>query len=48
MLKTIRPEAISDNPFKLIGSDWMLITACEKSVDEDRADEIVGSLEFDY
>ncbi|MBQ9539604.1 MAG: flavin reductase [Treponema sp.] len=35
MLKTIKPEAITDNPFKLIGSDWMLITACEKSVDEE-------------
>lgn len=25
--KTISPEAISDNTFKLIGKDWMLITA---------------------
>ncbi len=33
MMKSIRPEAISDNAFKLIGKDWMLITACEKSVD---------------
>lgn len=26
----IRPEDITDNPFKLIGSDWMLITAKSK------------------
>ena len=25
--KTIKPEDIADNPFQLIGSDWMLITA---------------------
>ena len=25
--RVIRPEGISDNTFKLIGSDWMLITA---------------------
>jgi flavin reductase (DIM6/NTAB) family NADH-FMN oxidoreductase RutF len=25
--KLIKPEAIIDNPFKLIGEDWMLITA---------------------
>ena len=25
--KEVRPEAITDNTFKLIGSDWMLITA---------------------
>ena len=25
--KAIRPEEIGDNPFKLIGDDWMLITA---------------------
>lgn len=24
---TIKPEQLSDNPFKLIGKDWMLITA---------------------
>ena len=24
--KTIKPEQLSDNPFKLIGKDWMLIT----------------------
>jgi flavin reductase (DIM6/NTAB) family NADH-FMN oxidoreductase RutF len=24
--KTIKPEELSDNPFKLIGKDWMLIT----------------------
>jgi len=27
MFKSISPEEITDNPFKLIGSDWMLITA---------------------
>ena len=26
-LKEIQPLEIPDNPFKLIGSDWMLITA---------------------
>ncbi len=26
-LKEIRPELLTDNPFKLIGTDWMLITA---------------------
>jgi flavin reductase (DIM6/NTAB) family NADH-FMN oxidoreductase RutF len=26
-LKAIRPEEIAENPFKLIGKDWMLITA---------------------
>jgi flavin reductase (DIM6/NTAB) family NADH-FMN oxidoreductase RutF len=25
--KEIQPEMLTDNPFKLIGSDWMLITA---------------------
>lgn len=30
MLKVIKPEAILDNPFKLIGKDQMLITACTK------------------
>lgn len=25
--RTISPEEIRDNPFKLVGSDWMLITA---------------------
>jgi hypothetical protein len=25
--KTIQPQALRDNPFKLIGADWMLITA---------------------
>ena len=25
--KSIKPEEIGDNPFKLVGSDWMLITA---------------------
>ncbi len=35
MFKTIRPEAITDNPFKMIGKDWLLISACEKSIDEE-------------
>lgn len=25
--RTIEPESIQDNPFKLVGADWMLITA---------------------
>ena len=25
--KEIKPEQLTDNPFKLIGKDWMLITA---------------------
>ncbi len=29
-MKEISPEIISDNPFKLIGRDWMLITAVKK------------------
>lgn len=28
MMKTIRPEAIVDNPFTMIGKDWLLVTAC--------------------
>jgi len=35
MNKVIRPEAISDNIFKLIGKDNMLITACTKRIDEE-------------
>ncbi len=35
MLKTIRPEAIQDNTFKMIGKDWMLVTACTKKISED-------------
>jgi len=27
MFNRIEPEAIRDNPFKLVGADWMLITA---------------------
>ncbi len=30
IFKEIKPELITDNPFKLIGSDWMLITAGSK------------------
>lgn len=33
MLKSIRPEAIKDNAFTMIGKDWLLVTACEKSID---------------
>ena len=35
MLKVIKPEAILDNPFKLIGKDQMLITACTKKISDD-------------
>ena len=35
MLKTIKPELISDNPFKLIGDDWMLISACTCRYDDE-------------
>jgi flavin reductase (DIM6/NTAB) family NADH-FMN oxidoreductase RutF len=28
--KAIKPEAIKDNPFKLVGKDWMLITAGDR------------------
>ena len=35
MFKNIRPEAITDNPFKMISKDWMLVTACTKTVDEE-------------
>jgi flavin reductase (DIM6/NTAB) family NADH-FMN oxidoreductase RutF len=27
LFRRIKPESIEDNPFRLIGSDWMLITA---------------------
>ncbi|MCI2068639.1 MAG: flavin reductase family protein [Bacilli bacterium] len=29
--KEIRPEELKDNPFKIIGKDWMLITAGNKT-----------------
>ena len=35
MLKTIRPESLTDNFFSVIGKEWMLITACTKQVDEE-------------
>ena len=35
MMKTIRPEQISDNTFKMIGKDWMLVSACTKQFDEE-------------
>ena len=35
LMKTVRPEAIVDNPFKMIGKDWMLVTACTKQTDEE-------------
>ena len=34
MFKEIKPEQISDNTIKLIGRDWMLVTACTKSFDD--------------
>lgn len=33
MFKTISPEALTDNPFKLIGKDWLLVTACTRETD---------------
>ena len=33
MMKEIRPEQIPDNAISLISRDWMLVTACTKSVD---------------
>lgn len=35
MLKTIQPESINDNLFKLLSKDWMLISACTKSYDSE-------------
>lgn len=35
MLKTIKPELLTDNAFKMIGKDWMLITACTKKYDSE-------------
>lgn len=35
MMKNIRPEAITDNTFKIIGKDAMLVTACTTSTDEE-------------
>ncbi|MBQ2207865.1 MAG: hypothetical protein II413_11765 [Treponema sp.] len=35
MFKTIRPEDIADNSFRMIGKDWMLVTACTTTEDED-------------
>lgn len=35
MLKSIKPESLLENPFKMIGKDWMLITACTKKIDDD-------------
>lgn len=35
MFKVIRPEAISDNTFKMIGKDYMLISACTAKEDEE-------------
>lgn len=35
MLKTIKPELLADNAFKMIGKDWMLISACTKKYDEE-------------
>lgn len=35
MFKSIRPEQIQDNTFKMIGKDWMLVSACTSQVGED-------------
>lgn len=35
MMKTIRPEQLDDNVFKMIGKDWMLVSACTKEVNEE-------------
>lgn len=35
MLKEIRPEALQDNAFKMIGKDWMLVTACSQMENEE-------------
>ncbi|MGN0729344.1 flavin reductase family protein [Treponema sp.] len=35
MLKSLKPESIPDNTFKMIGKDWMLITACTKKISDD-------------
>ena len=35
MWKTIQSEQIQDNPFKLIGKEWLLVTVCEKHTGED-------------
>ncbi len=35
MFKDIRPEQISDNAIKLISKDWMLVSACTKSYDDE-------------
>ena len=41
MIKTIRPEQISDNAIKLISKDWMLVTACSKTVN-DLGESVLG------
>ena len=33
MIKEIRPEQITDNAISLISKDWMLVTACTKTMD---------------
>lgn len=35
MLKSVSPESIADNPFTVIGRDWLLVTACAMSTDDD-------------
>jgi len=32
--KKITPESITDNPFRLIGKDWMLVTSADESGDK--------------
>ena len=31
--KKISPEEITDNPFKMIGKDWMLVTSAKSDGD---------------
>jgi len=35
MMRKIQPESITDNAFKMIGKDWLLISACTKEITPD-------------
>lgn len=35
MFKEIRPDALAENAIKLIGKEWLLVTACQTSHNED-------------
>ncbi len=35
MMKTIQPEKLNENVFKLLNKDWMLISACTKTYDDE-------------